>query len=324
MMVRDGNAEQAAKDFQMAAELSGISVEDLRKLLPGYAGAMEVAARGTGKLSTAADEAAADIDALSDSVGALLGQTFGLEEAEDRVANAIADLRDQVKQQKTDHEKGAAGLDRNTQAGRDNAAAVRDLIDDYKALMIEFEKAGKSTAGLQQQLEDTLVSMGFSRAEAKRYTQQIGLMSEALSEIPPVTATTIQVSVQGAREAERELNRLRVGARVDPADSFVGPVLRGPSATTGHAAGGPICAEADGWTRINEQGTELAKLPTGSMVIPHGQSQQILSQAGPSKMDITVSAEPGAGDDLLDAIVRSLRLRIRSGTGGDVQSYLGR
>ncbi len=82
---------------------------------------------------------------------------------------------------------------------------------------------------------------------------------------------------------------------------------------------------AGGMVGLNELGTELVKLPQGSMVTTAASAGNMLDQLGGSggKFELIVSAEPNADPTLMDAIIRGLRLRI-SGLGGNVQTSLGK
>jgi hypothetical protein len=247
---------------------------------------MEVAAKGTKKTGDAAAGAARDIDAMDSGFDALINKSFLLEESEDKIADAIQRLRDQIKQQKEDHEKGAAGLDRNTQAGRDNAAAVRDLIRDYEDLMVRYDEAGKSTDGLKKKLEDQLVSMGISRQEAQRYTRELGDVKAGLDAIPKTTTITLrtdaQLAIEQIHETEREARRLtRQTFTVHVGTNFMGPLAPGFSRASGGITGAASGGARGGMTWVGEQGPELVRLPYGSTVHPAGTSRE-MARAGAS------------------------------------------
>ncbi|HEY6926390.1 MAG TPA: hypothetical protein VI653_23095 [Steroidobacteraceae bacterium] len=88
----------------------------------------------------------------------------------------------------------------------------------------------------------------------------------------------------------------------------------------GHFAHGGV--SGGGWAEVGEHGRELIKLPSGSTVIPHGQSENMLSQSnGPSKL--ILGFERQAGSKLMDAIVEGLQTYIKA-RGGNVQVALGR
>jgi TP901 family phage tail tape measure protein len=84
------------------------------------------------------------------------------------------------------------------------------------------------------------------------------------------------------------------------------------------AAGGP----AGGLAQINEQGSELVRLPNGSTVIPHANSEQMLANSASSQpMILEIHSSGSAVDDMLLEI---LRKAVRVKGGGNVQLALGR
>jgi len=150
-----------------------------------------------GVAKTAADE----LDTLSKEINEGIVKAFSLEEAQDRVADAVADLTRQVKEQRAAHVKGAGSLDAHTEAGRRNRASVRGLVSDYQELIFKTAAQGQSTAGLRKKLEDQLVTMGFTRVEARKY-------AGALREIPKSVTTKIKLDDDQARQDLNEINRL--------------------------------------------------------------------------------------------------------------------
>lgn len=85
-----------------------------------------------------------------------------------------------------------------------------------------------------------------------------------------------------------------------------------------YAAGG---ATGSGMAMVGEYGRELVRLPGGASVIPHGQTEQMMSgsSAGPViTLEINTSGQP-IDEALLQLIRKSIRVR-----GGNVQTVLGR
>ena len=74
-----------------------------------------------------------------------------------------------------------------------------------------------------------------------------------------------------------------------------------------------------GWSEINERGREMVKLPTGSLVMPHSNTQNAMMQNSGQGGQITLKSSGQRIDDLLMEI---LRTRI-SAEGGNVQVVLG-
>ena len=78
---------------------------------------------------------------------------------------------------------------------------------------------------------------------------------------------------------------------------------------------------ASGLISVGEHGRELIRVPTGSTVIPHGQSEAMMAHSGGGGQ--YTFAFDRTGNKLMDAIIDSLRLYIKS-RGGSVQVALGR
>ncbi len=315
-LVHGGSAEEAAQAFkriQEQAASQGISVEDLNKAFPQYNASLQTTAASSKEVASATRDVAKELDDLDKQLKNLIDGHFSLEEAQDAVSDSLSDLRDQMKQQREEGVKGAGTLDRNTEAGRANAEAVRGLVRQYTDLAIEQARAGGAVGDLQADLENQLISMGVSRTEAHRYAQELANVGDAVRSIPPVVQITVKTNVEQAlaqlRETERETRRLtsrRTGGPVSAA-----------------AAGGP----RSGYTLVNEEGGELVNLPNGAMVYPHGQSQRMLGQmggggSGGGNWRIEVAPAPGFAGLLGDELVKLFSFRVRS-NGGSVQDYIG-
>lgn len=303
-MVQSGHGEDAAKIFAIVAshaDEQGISIDRLKELLPQYSGAIEVAARSTDKLADANKGAAASLDEVTKKFNDLIDAALGTEEAEDAVANTVARLTEQIKKQKEAGEAGAGSLDRNTQAGRDNADMVRTMVRQYQDLATQYQEAGKSTDGLGQKLEDQLIAMGISREEAHRYAEQIYGLGQALQSIPQKVTAEIIIR-QTIQETHREEARM----------------YKRTGGISGAAGGGPRSNQ----TWVGEEGPELVDLPPGTMVHSNPDSMRMAGGAAtPVQVNISFAA---TGDTLLDALILQLRKYIRVDTGGDVQLSLGR
>lgn len=77
---------------------------------------------------------------------------------------------------------------------------------------------------------------------------------------------------------------------------------------------------AGGLIMAGERGRELIRVPQGSSVIPHGQTEQMMGSGGGG--DWTLALAPN-GNKLMDAIIEGMRLYVHS-RGGQVQVALGR
>lgn len=94
----------------------------------------------------------------------------------------------------------------------------------------------------------------------------------------------------------------------------------------GLAAGGPARGMASGgpggtMALVGEQGAELVRLPTGSTVVPHGNTMQQLAQRGGGE-NRTVIELHSDGTRLMNLLIELLRIAINN-KGGNVQAVLG-
>lgn len=300
-LVADGKQDQAFALVAIAADKAGLSIDEVKTLLPHYGEALAGAKKETKDLAEATETTAQMVDRLTKSTHEAIDAAFGYESAVDAVANDVADLTEKIKAQKEAGDAGAGSLTGNTQAARDNREAVRGLVADYEKLTDEAYKSGRSTDGLAQQLQDQLVAMGFSREEAARYTAQIGELGAKLQSIPPVTTADVIVRVQ-TQETDRETKRL----------------YRASGGIQGAASGGPRSNQV--WT--GEHGPELLDLPPGTMVHSNPDSMRMAAQGGGGTAQVNISFA-ATGDAFLDALIRELRKYIRIESGGDVQVALG-
>jgi len=217
------------------------------------------------------------LDDLIKTAAELIPAYFSMEELQDRAADTVARLTEQIKEQKEEGDKGAGSLDRNTQAGRDNADMVRDLTDMYGDMIIKTAEAGGDTDALERQLRNLLLQMGFNKAAVDHYVGSLDL-------IPAEKITMIQAqnaqALAAIQETDRELNRLydrtitltatfRQGER---ASSYVPPIPLSP-ATAGvggregrRASGGAVLPGIP--YMINERGFETVTFPASGMVHP--------------------------------------------------------
>jgi len=236
------------------------------------------------RVAPGADEAARSLEdiiaateQLLDVTERLIPAAFDMEETQDQAANTAARLTEQLEAQHAAGVDGAGSLDRNTQAGRDNAEMVRDLVVLYGQMIANTAQAGGNTDVLKQQLRDQLLQMGFNAAAVDYYVGQ-------LDRIPAEQITKLTIENQEAlaaiQETDRELNRMmrdrnasvtiatyREGER---ASSYVPPAPISPaSAQAGEgrrASGGDVFAGVP--YVINERGYETVTFSGNGTVHP--------------------------------------------------------
>src|SRR5690606_11532499 len=136
-LVQSGRAKEAAEAFAAIAKRAaeqGVSVKELRDILPGYVAAVEMAARESGKAADAVGKvgeeaaiAAQNEQALKDAFDRLFDAQMSYDRAVIAVEQGLADLKKELLD-------GARTLSINTEAGRKNRSAVLDQIQAIKDL----------------------------------------------------------------------------------------------------------------------------------------------------------------------------------------------
>jgi len=200
-------------------------------------------------VGAAASQSSAELKSMRTAAIQLARGSFSLEAAQDDAANAVANLRHQVEEQRSAHVKGAAALRGNTQAARDNRASVRGLVASYAGLIDQTISAGHSADGLKNQLQNQLTKMGFARSEASRYVNQLVALRNSLSSIH---SKEVNIWVRQHYSTSGTALGEHSGLRINE--------------TQGRAAGGPVVAGVP--YRINERGMETVTFPAGGRVHP--------------------------------------------------------
>jgi flagellar motor protein MotB len=285
-MAQNGQATQALQLFEDTARRTGIPIDDLKKALPQFAAAMQVAGVAVNNTGAAAAAAAQDVSELNKSFHDTIDSAFSLSDAEDKVANDIARVADQVKAQKDAHDKGAGSLDRHTQAGRDNAAMLRTLLDDTIDLATAEQQAGRPVDGLKKSFQDQLKALGFTSAQVAEYTDLLDQMIKKLDALPPTVTTNVIVRTSYSGAAGN------LGYVHGNASGGIG------GGSFPHAAeGGPQMGSTP--TMMNEHGGELLHLPWGATVFSSSQSRSMLERG-----DALDGRGPGGGGGSTELLVR--------------------
>jgi TP901 family phage tail tape measure protein len=249
-LVSGGNRDVAEKIFgQLAREAAnaGVPVEKLKELLPGYADALAAADTqqelAAGSTATAGQALAEFSDAASEAEKAVedfvteiesLNTVLGLDDALIAYEQALDDLTDSIKD-------NGKTFDINTQKGRDNKAALNEVVKSaLRVAQSEAEMAGSTDKANKvydqhlSQLRKTLRSLGVNADEVEKLIgkyrripgtvetkpKQPGMSSAQLEadrlrakyrSIPEGVAT--RISTPGIERARRQLRALGVDIR---------------------------------------------------------------------------------------------------------------
>jgi TP901 family phage tail tape measure protein len=258
-MVQAGNGVQAAQVFdKLAAEAaeSGVSVDELRKGLPQYTGALQTAgtqsvtaAGQVGQVGKAADDAEDKVKELEQAFEDLFDQYMTSDQAAIAYKESVVATNKELKD-------GTKTLFDNSEEGRANRKAVLDRLDainDLRGATIaetgDVKGANKAYRDQVDALAATMKKMGFTRKE-------IDALIGKYRKIPEDVET--KVSVTGEGPVIEELERLNVIQQALKSGKPIGAlnkVLRDKRMATGgeiHGPGTPTSDEVPIWASPGE------------------------------------------------------------------------
>lgn len=204
------------------------------------------------------------VEDLTSAFDRLFGAAMGVKEADIAVAQGWSDLRKEL----TD---GARTLDINTQAGRDNQTAILDQVNalnqkreaDIAAgdgTVAATEKANAAYSSQIGQLRALLIQLGYDKGMVDAYIASLN----AIPSNKLTTVTTLYVTKTAGGQTYNSAADAREGFRYGKATGGI----------IGAASGGM----RGGLVEVGEYGRELVRLPFGSSVVPHGQSEEMRKQ----------------------------------------------
>jgi TP901 family phage tail tape measure protein len=221
-MVQGGDADEARAAFDRlaaAAAEDGVSVDELRKLFPEYAAAVEVAGTASSNaagevagVGGAASQAAEDVDKLKAAFDELFDQYMDLDRATLKYKQGLVDLKAELTE-------GKRTLDTDTQAGRENAEAVLDQLERIKALRdarlehgATLDEANGKYAKDIEGLRATLLQLGYNETAVDELVGKY-------KEIPGDVST--DVSAPGAKTATKNVQDFNFAVRSVPPSKTV-------------------------------------------------------------------------------------------------------
>lgn len=185
-LVNSGQAEVAAEQFQVIADAAaeqGISVDEVKNLMPAYsealasaANAQESGAQATESATSATQENTEAIEenwqAQLDASGAVLSMRDAQNQAEAAYDAATESLEDNGKT-----------LDVTTEKGRANRSALDGIAESGWSLIDSMRANGASQSDLQKTMSttrdrfiDVASSMGLSKSQARALADELGLI----------------------------------------------------------------------------------------------------------------------------------------------------
>lgn len=296
---------------------------------------------GLGELGGEADKAAEQLDSLKDAFDRLFAVQLDMDQATIALKNGMVELKEELT-------AGKRTLDINTQAGRDNAAAVLDQItkiDDLRAATLEqtgsVHEANSVYDAHLGQLRKTLLQMGYNKAE-------VNALIGRYRAIPGQVTTKVNAQTAGATAAlagfakrVRSLDgrvitiytQIRQPAYVG--DRRAGEYIPGQGRVP-FAAGGPVTGGTPGRDSVPAMlmpgeyvlsrdavarmgGVQALDAVNHGKAISGGGARS--AGGGAPAINLNISAAPT--DDLGRALLTWLRNSIRVYGGGSAQGWLG-
>lgn len=279
----------------------------------GFAeGASRDTAFAWGEMAEAGAAAAMETLSLNDALTATRNTMLSMADANIAVAQGWIDLKDELAD-------GAKTLDLNTQAGIDNQRAIVgqvELLERQRQQAIETGGGTVDAVNAANAAYDAQIEKLRQDAYAAGYNKQkVDELIASLGNVPRDTTATVRVP--GLQESLRAGESLRqrldaIDGRVAEANVYVYYHQRGQSLNAalrtggikGAATGGP----QSGLTEVGEEGPELVRLPTGAMVYPKANRNQMMAGGGGGARSIEVTLRlEGRGElyELLHAAQRA-------------------
>jgi TP901 family phage tail tape measure protein len=210
-LVQGGQADAAEEAFQrLAASVAadGVSIEELRKMFPAYAGAVETAGGATDTAAgqiTNAGSAAANADNkvkdLTQAFDELYGASLKWSRSEVAAEAALDDLADSLDENGKALTRNGKAFNLNTGAGRANESAMLDVIEAARdAAQAKYEESGSVQAatnvygGYIDRLKKTMHNAGLTAT-------QIRILLGEYAKMPPSITTDIEADTRPATRA---------------------------------------------------------------------------------------------------------------------------
>lgn len=201
-LVEGGKGELAAQIFSRLAEegaKQGVSVNELKAALPGYAAALETgagaaqkAADGTAAVGDAAGDAADQLKEMKDAFDALFGSQMDIDRATIAYREGIAALNKELRD-------GARDIRLNTEEGLANRTAVLDQIDVIKNMRDARIQHGMSLDDANAKYKTDIEGLR-AQMRAAGYTEtQINELTAAYLAVPDLVSTIIKTKDEEAR-----------------------------------------------------------------------------------------------------------------------------
>ncbi len=299
-------ADHAAAAAKLATDAAKADNEALKAQVDALAAAADAAA-GYAQTLGSADWGKASLDAAVTASKAYTDQMFGLSDIAAANENAIDAFGDSIRNAHDKIDASTLSLDLNTEAGRKQHDAIKDIAHSLDSQFAAAYKAAngnldtfrakadtisnntlkrlQSEFGLSDQQVDLLrESLGltakdwearFTMAGTEEARVKVGLLQSSIASLPKdVQARVTQEIIKG--DYVGALRDIQAYYNNHPLSVQVNAVQAGTIRNPAHAAGGMV-----GWNEpvslVGEQGPELVSLPAGSLVHTAAETARMLN-----------------------------------------------
>ena len=319
---------------------SSDALDAMKKQFPETAAAIDAYIEKQRKAQGATDDTAASTQSYVDTLDQMISKLESMADPVLGLSSAQMNYQESIDAATQSLKDNGATLDINTEKGRNNKSSLDDIASSSLDVADAMATSGQSVSEVndflvtaRDQLIETAVSMGMSRAEAEAYANSLGLIprtvftnvelaansamqnlaayKRALDNIPRVITTTTQV--RGANISQGSGGHYYLGQE------------HGGIVTRPHWAA-QSGGQRHGSTLINEAGPEVAELPNGTRMLTAGATRALAETGalggGGGATSISLGwIGPTSG--LVYEFAKGLRLFIRNEHGGDVVAALG-
>lgn len=299
--------------------------------------ATDAAAESAKKAATASHDYA---DSLQEIISAGEKMAGGVLELSD----AQIGYQESLEAANESQDKYGKNLDITTEGGKSNQKTLNDLAKSTWDVVGAMEAQNATTQDVQsfiQSSRDSFIQlatdMGLDAGAAALLADKLGLVPGNYQANVEVTGYELAYArVEAIEDKLRQLPASKtVNLRINTSGSGMGghffAAHGGPASAAElgaiyrsgmpHAASGGASGMADIVTQ--EQGAEITRMPNGSIVIPHGQSEAVMAGMGGGGPMIAQFVLGGPTDELGRAFVRYLQSYVKNEHGGNVASALG-
>lgn len=334
-MVQGGNLREAAKAFDELTEVAaanGVTVEQLRELLPEYAGALEVSEKETDDLADTTHQLELAQLAAVDSGEALIDVWLALHGAAKTADEEMLEAVQSINAVTEAFEENGGALQGNSEAALENRLALAEAAQQAIEAADAFIANGGSAEDAAAMLEDFERRAADAAIAAGGNADEVHRLADELFQLPASKYVAVNVQLNVASNTGFGLaafSQLRHGGITMggvPVQHAATGLLRDATIATkpmvswaepetereafvpkrgNYSRSMGILSEAAGWYNAD--------------VVPRG----TWAGGGASAVDVRVSLAPGADTPLMRAIEDRLRVEVVQAGGGSVQGRYG-